>query len=803
MVLLERAVSEAMVAGVAGCRAEDVRSNGRHVRIRGRDLLNFGSCSYLGLELDPRLIEGSIHALRAHGIETSSSRGYLSSPLYAELELLLQKLFDAHVVVTPTTTLGHLAALPMLVDPEDAVILDHQVHSSVQMACRILKSDGVHVEIVRHNHLARLEGRIAKLSARHRQVWYMADGVYSMFGDLTPAVEIVDLLDRYPQMRFYVDDAHGMSWCGPRGSGSVLATVDLHPRMVLSTGLAKGFGTGGGVIVLPDEVQRDRVQSCGPTMIFSGPLQPPILGAAIESARIHLSREIETLQAELRERLALCDAAFREVSVPLVSSPQTPVGFVGTGPTAAGRNLCLRLMDEGFFTNPAQFPATPMRRSGGRFLITRHHELVDVEALVAAIGRHWEPAVRAAGAIPKDVWDAFDLEPPIAPCKREGTRVAPDSLTLETANSIEKLDHTEWNRLMGDRGCLGTQALSLFEQVFGPEAEPENRWSFRYYVLRDGAGEPVLATCFTAAMWKADMLAPAEVSEAAELRRREDPLYLTQRVFAAGCLLSEGAHLWMREPADSDLGHAALALVLEAVRRDARSLGCEVRVIRDIPDSSPELIEALEADGMLRMPAPDSLVLEDVGESESALVARLSRKHRRHQYGRVRPFDDRYDIEVIAEGGRALSADEVLQLHRLYTNVKSQSLDINTFGLPEDLLPALVGAPGWELLVFRPCDRVHGAPVAFLASYIRDDAYAPLFVDLDYDYVGEHGLYRQVLRHANSRARSLGRKRVLFGFGASLEKRRFGARPETAWMCLETDDHYTFDALAQLASQTA
>lgn len=801
MALLDRLVTDGVNLGLGQNNAQDIRSDGRHVRIRGRDLLNFASCSYLGLELDSRLIEGAIDAVRSHGIETSSSRVYLSSPLYLEFEELVEEIFRAHVVVAPTTTLGHFSALPVLIDEEDAIVMDHQVHTSVQMACKLVHSSGAQLEVLPHNDLERLEERVADLSSRHRQVWYMADGVYSMFGDLAPTAEIHAMLDRQPQMRFYVDDAHGMSWCGPRGVGSVLNEIALHPRMVLATGLAKGFGTGGGLIVLPNEEDKRRVRTCGPTLLFCGPIQPPILGAAIVSAKIHLSDEIGDLQSDLRERMDVCNAHFADHDLPIISSPDTPVGFIGMGPTRACQNLCVRLLEEGFFTNPAQFPAAPTRRSGGRFLLTRHNQLEDIEGLVSAVAKHWEPAIRDAGSTPEEVWQAFGLEPPVARIERRASRK--EGLYLEASDSIDKLDRVEWDRLLGHRGCLGSSAVSLFERVFGIEAEPENRWDFKYYIVRDEAGAPVLATCFTRALWKADMLSSAEVSESVEARRAEDPLYLAQWVFSMGCLLSEGDHLWLRDAADTPASRSAIKLLLDAVRADARMMDCSVKILRDIPESSTDVATVLEDEGFFRMDAPVSLVLDDLCSSEDELVARLSGKHRRHQRLEVQPFNDTYSVEVVGLNGRPLRPGEAEQLYSLYERVKANSLDLNTFALPRDLLPALADSPGWEILVVRAKDAPAGPPVGFGACYWHRAAYVPLFLGLDYKYVRERGLYRQQLRQAVNRARELGCERVLFGFEASLEKRRFGARPEGSWMFVEADDHFTFDALAQIESDSA
>jgi hypothetical protein len=50
----------------------------------------------------------------------------------------------------------------------------------------------------------------------------LPNGVYSMFGDQLPVGGLAELMARYPQMHAYLDDAHGMSWCGTRGGGSLV-----------------------------------------------------------------------------------------------------------------------------------------------------------------------------------------------------------------------------------------------------------------------------------------------------------------------------------------------------------------------------------------------------------------------------------------------------------------------------------------------------------------------------------------------------------------------------------------------------
>lgn len=125
---------DARARGLFFQHVTDAELRARQVTVNGRELLSFGSCSYLGLELDPRLIEGACDATRRFGTQFSCSRGYLSMPLYAELESQLDAIFGGHVVVAPTTTLAHQAAFDALMSEKDAIVVDHQAHQSVHQA---------------------------------------------------------------------------------------------------------------------------------------------------------------------------------------------------------------------------------------------------------------------------------------------------------------------------------------------------------------------------------------------------------------------------------------------------------------------------------------------------------------------------------------------------------------------------------------------------------------------------------------------------------------------------------------------
>lgn len=408
--IIDQMLTSSSRLGITHLTTEDERYDGRHLKINGSDLLNFGSCSYLGLELDKRLIDAAIDAVKRYGTQFSSSRAYVSVTLYNEIEQKLSEIFGKPVTLASTASLGHMSNIPVLVSDHDAVVYDVQVHASVQSALELLKPRNIHIEPVRHNRMDLLEERIVKLKDKYDKVWFMADGVYSMYGDFLPAHHLKMLLDKYEQFHLYVDDAHGMSWAGKNGSGYVLSQIDFHPKLFLVVGLAKAFGTCGGVLVYPDDDSRRVVRNCGKTLIFSGPIQPPVLGASVASADIHLSTEIYRLQDELKNRVMHFNAVAKSLQLPLVAETDSPITFIGLGKPIVGYNLVRRLMNLGYFTNLSVFPSVSYNNTGLRSTINIHQTLKDIDNLLNTVAEQLPKALADSQSSMEDVYKYFRLE---------------------------------------------------------------------------------------------------------------------------------------------------------------------------------------------------------------------------------------------------------------------------------------------------------------------------------------------------------------------------------------------------------
>jgi len=788
--VINDALNDGLAIGIVQLCAEDEQLDGRTVRVRGRPLLNFASCSYLGLELHPALRQGVIDAVERYGTQFSSSRTYISAPPYEELESLLEQIFEAPVVISASTTLGHLSALPVLIEEGDAVVLDHQVHQSVQLASAQLRLQGSRVELVRHNSMDLLEEKIRELSARHRKVWYLADGVYSMFGEFAPAKSLAWLLSKYEQLHLYIDDAHGMSWLGRHGRGFAAECFGGHDRVVVAVSLNKAFGAAGGAIVFPNAQLRRKVRNAGLTLMFGGPIQPPMLGAAIASARIHLSPEIETLQRELVERIRFTNRTAKELNLPLVRDAEVPIRYIGTSLRPATFDMLKHLLDHGVYMNPAAFPAVGSRRAGIRFMINRHHSQEDIRSALETVAERLPQSLAAAGLTSEDVNRAFQIAS--AKPRPDGPAASSTSLSLQHARSVRELDPAEWDACAAGRGIFDAATLELFEEVFGIHQPPENRWEFHYFIVRNASGQIVLATFFTVALWKDDLMSAPEVSGEVERQRVRDPYFLTSQTLSMGALLTEGDHLYLDRSADWRGAMRLLVAALEEIREEFD--GASV-ILRDLPADDRELGDLVADADFLRLPAPDSWVIDlDWGTREEYL-SRLSRRSRRFQKNVAEPSADAWAVEIVGPGTDTMGAAGWKHLHGLYRNVQDRHLSINTFPLPVDLLPRMAATPGWELMLFRPRSAADGEPRGFAACHSGAGRYDWLLVGMDYGVADSKSLYTQVLSNVVRRAKEVGAARVGLGLGSETMKQRFGARAESRVMYVQSMDTFQRDVL--------
>ena len=773
--------------GVIQLYAEDESLSGRWITIGGNRLAHFGTTGYLGLEQDLRIKQAAADAIMKYGTQFPLSKTYISHPLYKSLEEKLFEMYGLEVLVTKNSTLGHIGVIPSIVRDEDAIILDHQVHWSVQNAVQLIKSRGVPVEMIRHSDLNMLEDKLKSLGQNAQKVWYFADGVYSMFGDVAPIDELKNLCAKYPQLHLYFDDVHGMSWIGKNGTGYVIDQYKTLPEnVIVFTTLSKSFGASGSTMVTSNKELLERVRAFGGPLTFSAQLEPASVAAAIASATLHLSAEINSLQVELQERVKYCNQLISQTDLPLIDHNQCPVFYVGTGAPKAGYNFTNKLYKNGCYVNMGLFPAVPVKKTGVRFTISLHNQLSDIEHLVETMNHHYAQSIEEEGYSLNQVRLIFKL-PELAQTKNVSQRS--DQLKVLEYSSISQVDQKIWNECMVGRNVFDSTGLKFLESLFSNNEEKEHNWSFRYLLIVDESDQVVLATFFTLGMWKEDMLAPKSVSQSIEEKRQNDRYLHTSKLLSLGSLFTEGSHLFINRSHE----HFADAcnLLLKHIEKLQVEFDPDTTALRDFDMQDAFMQDAITKHGFVKVTLPEvNLFKMDQFLNDDNFVNSLSARSKKHFRQEVEPYLNRLDIEI----KECLNTEESQRAFELYGNVWQNNLAFNSFRYPIKMIEEMNQCPGWEFILAS--DPTSESMVGVMFCYNNHNSnYIPSLVGMDYDFTKEFSIYRLLLYQTILRAKQLGVKLVDFGYSANFEKHKMGAEQKEICAYLQAKDNYSLEML--------
>ncbi len=788
---VDEVITSATQEGVLHLNAQGDQLNGRKIIVNGRESYHFGTTGYLGLEQDDRLKAAAINAIQKYGTQFPLSKTYISHPLYAPLEERIKRMYNHPILITKNSTLGHLAVIPTAVRDGDSVILDHQVHWSVQSATEVLKSRGIPVRMIRHNNMEMLERYIKEFRNKVDKIWYMADGVYSMYGDFAPLEDLMELSRRYPQLHLYIDDVHGMSWKGRNGTGYVMSLLKEIPKNMLLFGtLSKTFGASGAVLVCPDSKLHKKIKNFGGPLTFSAQLEPASVAAATASADIHLSPEIYELQEDLQLKIAYFNELLEKTDLPLVHRNSSPVFYIGTGLPVTGYNFVSKLMKAGFFVNLGLFPAVPVKNTGVRITISRHNELEDIKALVDAMNFYLPKALRETHNDLHRIHSSFGIE--TRSHKNNVTSFTDEDLILGYSNTIQKVEKSLWNTCFAEKGTFDWDGFSFLERVFSNNDLKEHNWSFHYILIRDKNGNVVLAVPLTSAVLKSDMLSNVNTSKAIEEIRKEDPYYMTDIVLSLGSVFSEGDHLYL----DFDHpNHAqAIRLFLDKVEELKNQVEAKLVILRDF-DKENSLHSFFHDQGFIPIDMPDSCEISDLHwESEENYIATLSKRSRKHFRKEVKAFEDYFKVSII----QSPVQEEIDYYYSLFEQVWQHNIGINTFKFPKKLFQSMASNPNWEFLVLRLSNiemENSDKPVGVMFCYCSGGTYVPSLVGMDYAYNEQFNTYRQLLYQTIKRAGQMKFTKINFGLSASFEKRKLGANviPKIAY--IQADDNFSLEAM--------
>lgn len=365
---------------------------GARSRIEGRELVNFASYDYLGLNRDPRLIEAAKAALDQFAVSASASRLVGGErTIHAALESRIAGLYGVEAALTFVSGyLTNVAAIGCLMGPDDLVIHDEFIHNSALAGIRL---SGAARRLFRHNDLASLRQVLETAGGHFRRVLVIVEGVYSMDGDIPDLPALIELRQRYG-FWLMLDEAHALGVLGPTGRGTC-EHFGLTPQDVdifMGT-LSKTTSACGGYIAGSAALIAILKANAG-GFVYSVGLAPVLAAAALTS--------LETMQAEpervarLRENGAFFRDAAQAAGLDTGHSAGYSVVPVIVGDSVRAAKLSKELFEDGINVLPIIHPAVPEGLARLRFFITSEHTKDEMLRAVEATAARLE-ALEAQG----------------------------------------------------------------------------------------------------------------------------------------------------------------------------------------------------------------------------------------------------------------------------------------------------------------------------------------------------------------------------------------------------------------------
>lgn len=368
---------------------------GALTRIDGREVINFASYDYLGLNGHPQVQKAAQDAIALYGTSVSASRLVAGErPIHRALEARLAGLHGAEdAIVFVSGHAANVTTLGTIVGAEDAVFHDGLIHNSIIVGAELARAAR---RSFPHNDLDALERMLASERPRYRRALIVVEGLYSMDGDVPDLARLIELKQRFGAW-LMVDEAHGVGALGASGRG-LAEHAGLDPAGVdiwMGT-LSKSLASCGGYIAGPQALV-DYLKVSAPGFVYSVGLPPAAAGAALAAldAMAREGERIATLQANARHFLDAAQAAGLSTG----TAEGHAIVPIMVGDSLMAVLLSERLLARGINVLPIIHPAVPHRSARLRFFITAAHSAEQIDEAVRVLVEEMDESARALAAL--------------------------------------------------------------------------------------------------------------------------------------------------------------------------------------------------------------------------------------------------------------------------------------------------------------------------------------------------------------------------------------------------------------------
>ncbi len=348
------------------------------VKINGKDVLMFGSNSYLGLTNHPKLKEASKIAIDRYGSGCAGSR-FLNGTLDLHIELE-EKLADyvgkEGALVFSTGFQVNLGVISSIPGRHDYIIIDELDHACIIDGARLAFAK---VLKYKHNDMASLEKILSKCEPDKIKL-IAVDGVFSMEGDIAKLPEISALAEKY-NANIMLDDAHSLGVLGKEGRGTA-SHFGMTDKVDLIMGtFSKSLASIGGFIAADNDTI-NYLKHNARSLIFSASIAPANAASVIAALELiqQEPERIDTLWENTRYALKLLKEAGFDTG-----HTETPIIPIYVRNDMKTFQLTKELLEMGVFVNPVVSPAVASTSSLIRYSLMATHTKAQIEESVDKI----------------------------------------------------------------------------------------------------------------------------------------------------------------------------------------------------------------------------------------------------------------------------------------------------------------------------------------------------------------------------------------------------------------------------------
>jgi 8-amino-7-oxononanoate synthase len=355
----------------------------REAESNGRRFVSFANYDYLGLASHPSIVAAAATAMNTLGIGALGSRlvgGERSS--HRGLEAGLAKFLGVEEALTLVSGyLTNVTTISHILGSHDALFIDELSHNSIVSGAKSTTAETI---VFRHNDLDHLDFLLREKRANYRNTLIVAEGLYSMDGDVADLAGLVSLKERHKAW-LLIDEAHSIGVLGNEGRGLwEHAGVDPQQIDLIIGTLSKTLVSCGGFVAGKQPVI-NWLRYTLPGFVYSVGLSP-VISAAAETA-LRLMQE-ETWRIErLRHNAELFIDFAHDAGLdtgPAIGRGVVPILFSDSLETLAASS---HLMDNGYYVPPIIQIGVPKDQPRLRFFISALHTEAEIRGVTELLAK--------------------------------------------------------------------------------------------------------------------------------------------------------------------------------------------------------------------------------------------------------------------------------------------------------------------------------------------------------------------------------------------------------------------------------